>query len=703
MNKISIRCCFLLVLAVAFVQACGKAAQVASEPGAELALSDPGIQRNREGDAVKLQLDLHSGGGSSVRYTAKGLPGGLSIDEASGEIKGLLDYSTAGEYTVGAAASSGSQSVTMIFSWQIDNVNRAPVVSGLNDIEMQEGESVVVIPKATDPDGQLVSISIDQGPDFVSLTGNKLHVDPSFKDGGSYDIVLVATDDDMSPFSSKFNLHITVAEGSGELRTISEGSESDMSDYAVHTNEQGDIVVVWADSTASVAYYYRYYAAAIGTWSAIKSLPKGINNLFVQGAGTQFLFVWTQSTNLYAQVFKDGGLVSGTLETLATSIVAGSASILNTSNSYLVRWQKQVNAGSVVGTYARVLVLDSTGGAGTWSAEASVGEVVAGATTYATAWLEESGIPMFFKGKIFSLAAGVWQAQGSIEISSPGSGALSLVASGDRYGVVWMDQLMTYVNAASYTPAAGWQGGGAIASGSYLQKNNPFVVASEFGFSTFWGDEANNTLYGSVFVDGAWQTKKAMQSSPPENFGVVPNGGVYAGKNTYLVLSTYSGLERYARFFKNTDSIWAWTDNKHYMDLPSVYAPRLSVHSIGDEYFITDILAGNVKISRLVDGSLEVKELDAGGASKPSAVTTMVNGNDFAAVWRQVDSDGFYRIVANTFYRDRWLESPLMLGGADAATKEIRWVKSNDQFCIFWLVERQDVATLKHIRSVCGF
>ena len=86
-----------------------------------IAVANPGDQNNARGDAVYLPIVATSAGTGSLSYSATGLPAGLSINAATGEITGGIDQSAdAGSpYTVTVTAQSGALSASQSFVWTV--------------------------------------------------------------------------------------------------------------------------------------------------------------------------------------------------------------------------------------------------------------------------------------------------------------------------------------------------------------------------------------------------------------------------------------------------------------------------------------------------------------------------------------------------------------------------------------------------------
>jgi hypothetical protein len=85
-------------------------------------LSNPGLQSNNEGDVVNLQVSA----ADADSFAASGLPGGLSIDPATGLISGTIPVGAAGSYSVTVTASDAGASSDATFTWTVDG---APTIT----------------------------------------------------------------------------------------------------------------------------------------------------------------------------------------------------------------------------------------------------------------------------------------------------------------------------------------------------------------------------------------------------------------------------------------------------------------------------------------------------------------------------------------------------------------------------------------------
>jgi hypothetical protein len=149
----------------------------------------------------KLSLSLaDSCTGTNLTFTLK--------EGSKGSISGATTYNfptdaDAGEYTTKIAATSGSLSDTLTLTVKVVIGNRAPEFAADMPpvtFKIVEKETLVIPVKASDPDGETVTIAVVEQkttlkrPGTVEITSDLLSWKSSVGDAGSYDLTIKASD-----------------------------------------------------------------------------------------------------------------------------------------------------------------------------------------------------------------------------------------------------------------------------------------------------------------------------------------------------------------------------------------------------------------------------------------------------------------------------------------------------------------------------
>jgi hypothetical protein len=159
-------------------------------------VTNPGTQSSAEGAGVTLVVGGSDPDGDALTWAASGLPPGLAIDSATGQITGLLTFTAAGSYgvTVTATDTKGASASTS-FGWTIANTNRAPAMANPGDRTSVEGETVALQLTGSDPDGDALTFSASGLPPGVSLGANGLIAGAlDFSAAGSYPVTVSVSD-----------------------------------------------------------------------------------------------------------------------------------------------------------------------------------------------------------------------------------------------------------------------------------------------------------------------------------------------------------------------------------------------------------------------------------------------------------------------------------------------------------------------------
>ena len=189
------------------------------------ALSDPGPQASAEGEIVALTLAASDPDGDAVTYGATGLPTGLSLNPSSGEIAGTLDFTAAAgsPYTAWVTASDRDLTHTVSFTWTVENVNRPPVIAGVEAQDHAEGDMVSLQLAATDPDAEPLEFGATGLPTGLSLdsaTGQLGGILAYSASQSSPYAVTVTVSDGALADTTSFTWSVADRNGSPELMTM---------------------------------------------------------------------------------------------------------------------------------------------------------------------------------------------------------------------------------------------------------------------------------------------------------------------------------------------------------------------------------------------------------------------------------------------------------------------------------------------------
>ena len=111
------------------------------------------------------------------------------------------NYGDAGEYLITVTATDGELTTAKQVLLAVERVNMPPVIEDIDDIEIDEGSTLILTPKATDPNNDDVTITISEP------IGDEGIWEISYKDAGKYTIVISATDGELT---TKKEVKVTV-------------------------------------------------------------------------------------------------------------------------------------------------------------------------------------------------------------------------------------------------------------------------------------------------------------------------------------------------------------------------------------------------------------------------------------------------------------------------------------------------------------
>jgi hypothetical protein len=121
------------------------------------------------------------------------------------------------------SGATGAVSQTVVLDVQTDT-NTAPSIDSLSDQTVVTGENVVVPVSASDPDGDSVSLSLSQSPDFVTLDSGEITIAPQSGDAANSPYtVTVQADDGTDTTTESFQVTVEEATASASVSINPDG------------------------------------------------------------------------------------------------------------------------------------------------------------------------------------------------------------------------------------------------------------------------------------------------------------------------------------------------------------------------------------------------------------------------------------------------------------------------------------------------
>ncbi|NNL71291.1 MAG: choice-of-anchor D domain-containing protein, partial [Acidimicrobiia bacterium] len=157
-----------------------------------------------EGEAISISSPATDPDGNGLTYSATGLPGGITINPATGLISGTIGFGAGnpdpGVFSVTVTVTdNGSPALndTDGFFWTVNNTNLAPTANATAPATGDVGASVAFFGSGSDPDGTIASYSWNFGDGSpLSSAQNPSHV---YSSGGTYNGSLIVIDNDGTP------------------------------------------------------------------------------------------------------------------------------------------------------------------------------------------------------------------------------------------------------------------------------------------------------------------------------------------------------------------------------------------------------------------------------------------------------------------------------------------------------------------------
>ena len=153
----------------------------------------------------------------TLTWSATGLPAGLAINPATGEISGTLTYTSSGSFPVSVTATDdGTPNLadTVNFTWDVTNTNRAPVVVSPGGQVDAETDVISLFVAGSDPDVPVNVLTwsaagLPAGLSINPATGEIFGTLP-LTSAGTYPVSVTATDDGTPNLADTINFTWTV-------------------------------------------------------------------------------------------------------------------------------------------------------------------------------------------------------------------------------------------------------------------------------------------------------------------------------------------------------------------------------------------------------------------------------------------------------------------------------------------------------------
>ena len=137
-----------------------------------------------------------------------------------------------GEITVTASDVVSRLSVSTTFNVTINPINDAPILSDIDNQNIDEDTSLTVELSASDIDSNDLTFSATNGDSDISVDGTTLTVTPEADYNGTFDIEVAVTDGDLSD-STTFTLTVNPVNDAPTLDDLADASVAEDSSYTL--------------------------------------------------------------------------------------------------------------------------------------------------------------------------------------------------------------------------------------------------------------------------------------------------------------------------------------------------------------------------------------------------------------------------------------------------------------------------------------
>ena len=204
-----------------------------------------------EGKTLSYKVTATDADRDPITLSASGLKTWMSF--SAGTFTATPDYTKSGTYIVKFIAKDGTSQSSANATITVSNVNRSPTFGTLSSKTVAEGGTLTTTVTATDPDGDLVTITASGLKTWMTFSGSTLTLKPGYSDSGSYSVTFTASDGKLSTTAS---LPITVtgtnqAPVIGTVPALTTAEGATFSHTVIVSDADGDPVTLSASGLQS--------------------------------------------------------------------------------------------------------------------------------------------------------------------------------------------------------------------------------------------------------------------------------------------------------------------------------------------------------------------------------------------------------------------------------------------------------------------
>jgi len=163
-----------------------------TKPNVVPVLAAIGNKSINENQALTFTISATDADGNPITYSATGLPSGATLTGPT--FSWTPSYSQAGSYSVTFTASDGPAQDSETATITVVNVDRPPVLAGIDGKSVNAGSPLSFTLSATDPDGDSLTYSVGTLPSGASLTGQTFAWTPTSSQAGSFTVTFTVSD-----------------------------------------------------------------------------------------------------------------------------------------------------------------------------------------------------------------------------------------------------------------------------------------------------------------------------------------------------------------------------------------------------------------------------------------------------------------------------------------------------------------------------